>query len=74
MLLRFFLFADQVAGHHAAQIVLHAELCLPDGLMDGPCIGGTVGFDDRLCRAQEGGSAVFVGVHALFEVGHAARP
>ena len=40
--------------------------------MDGPCIGGTVGFDDRLCRAQEGGSAVFVGVHALFEVGHAA--
>ena len=43
--------------HGAAQIVLHADLCLTDGVLDALGLGRAVGLDDRLLGPQEGCAA-----------------
>ena len=58
--------------HGAAQVVLHAGLGLPDGVLDALGLGRAVGLDDRLPCAQEGCAAVLLAVHLVLQVCHTA--
>ena len=62
----------QCALHGAAQIVLHADLSLTDGVLDALGLGGAVSLDDRLLCAQEGCAAVLLAVHLAVSYTHLA--
>ena len=56
--------------HGAAQIVLHANFSLTDGVLYALGLGGAVSLDDRLLCSQEGCAAVLLAVHLVLEVRH----